>query len=305
MFDDFYKFKVNCGMKKYNKLFSASLTVMMLIFFVSCGSNNTIAPDNSGKDTVKVSNTIINLKYQINLFSIDTVDGNKIETYLRYKKTGFNQLIFRVTKNGAIVPLKDIKILYEMAMMSKKHSCPTEPIEEIESGIYSSEFYTVMPGNDKESWSFNLDLTTKEGTKIVLKKDFDIRTAVPDPDKGQYDASCIANFTYEGVKYFMFLNTKKDFIVLHNDYILKVCKKDSDYSWPNVDDLEIEAEPWMDSMGHGSVANIPPVSIGNGFYKASLNFSMLGDWQVLIKVKKDGIIIKDNIIFYHWVMGYK
>ena len=56
--------------------------------------------------------------------------------------------------------------------------------------------------------------------------------------------------------------------------------------WPAVSDLNLEMEPWMVSMDHGSPNNIAPTHTAGGHYTGKVNFTMTGDWQIRLKIKQ-------------------
>jgi hypothetical protein len=48
-------------------------------------------------------------------------------------------------------------------------------------------------------------------------------------------------------------------------------------------------------MGHGSLHNQDPVSVGQGHYRGQVNFSMAGFWTVTVKVSRGGATIGELI----------
>jgi copper chaperone NosL len=65
-----------------------------------------------------------------------------------------------------------------------------------------------------------------------------------------------------------------------------------DGSWLPLMNLEIEIEPDMPSMGHGSPGNEHPTHTTNpGHYAGLVNFTMRGEWVVHVRVRENGIEI--------------
>jgi len=58
-------------------------------------------------------------------------------------------------------------------------------------------------------------------------------------------------------------------------------------SFSAVSNAEIEFEPWMPSMDHGSSNNQNPVYENEGFYHGVVNFNMTGDWELRFDIRRD------------------
>jgi hypothetical protein len=57
-----------------------------------------------------------------------------------------------------------------------------------------------------------------------------------------------------------------------------------------VEDAALHAVPVMPSMGHGSTGTVDPVPAGAaGIYAGSIAFSMPGDWETTITVRRGGV----------------
>jgi hypothetical protein len=54
-------------------------------------------------------------------------------------------------------------------------------------------------------------------------------------------------------------------------------------SWPALEMLNIEIDPEMPTMGHGSPNNVNPIDMGEGHYLGKVNFTMSGFWRVNMK----------------------
>jgi len=83
-----------------------------------------------------------------------------------------------------------------------------------------------------------------------------------------------------------------------NDFEVVVYKKASMMSFPAMTDLQIEIDPEMPTMGHGSPNNVNPVHMANGHYKGQVNFTMTGYWKVNMVVKDaNGNVMNDQGFF--------
>lgn len=52
-----------------------------------------------------------------------------------------------------------------------------------------------------------------------------------------------------------------------------------------ITDAEIEIEPWMPSMHHGSLKNVNPTYVGDGLYRGQAHFTMSGYWIVHVTIR--------------------
>ena len=75
------------------------------------------------------------------------------------------------------------------------------------------------------------------------------------------------------------------------DLEIAVFSRESNDSFPPVTDLEIEFEPSMPSMGHGSPDNEHPVHRHGGHYAGKVNFTMTGDWRIHLDLRREGVSI--------------
>ena len=63
----------------------------------------------------------------------------------------------------------------------------------------------------------------------------------------------------------------------------------------NVEGAKIEITPWMPEHGHGSMWPPTVTEQGKGLYRAVIPLTMIGHWELKIKIRKGDI--KDNTIF--------
>jgi hypothetical protein len=76
-------------------------------------------------------------------------------------------------------------------------------------------------------------------------------------------------------------------------------EKASMMDWPPVDDLILEIEPWMPSMGHGSPNNENPDAQGEGHYLGQVNFTMAGPWTVTVVAKRGEEVLGEIVFDYN------
>jgi len=63
------------------------------------------------------------------------------------------------------------------------------------------------------------------------------------------------------------------------------------FTFSERDSAEMHIRPWMESMGHGSPNNVNPISIGGGYYKGNVNFTMSGEWYVYDSIRYNGTVL--------------
>jgi hypothetical protein len=83
-----------------------------------------------------------------------------------------------------------------------------------------------------------------------------------------------------------------------NDFEIVIYQKASMMDFPPLENLLVEIEPEMPTMGHGSPNNVNPVHIANGHYFGQVNFTMTGYWKVNVTVKdSQGNIMNETGFF--------
>ncbi len=83
-----------------------------------------------------------------------------------------------------------------------------------------------------------------------------------------------------------------------NNFELAVYKRKTMMEFPPMDNLMIEIDPEMPTMGHGSPNNVDPVFTEMGHYLGKVNFTMTGYWKVNVMVKDDqNAMMNDNGYF--------
>jgi len=269
----------NSKSRRFNTQFISYISVFVLaLFFSSCSYEENV---------IKNNETNFEDKYKITFYSKDTIDGYEIKLFTKSElKTGYNKIYYTVSKND-IQNIKRANFQLEMKMMMHSHSCPIDSSYKEEAGLMSNGFVIVMPGNEEEKWYLTLDIILENTTQLKLEKTLEITK------NGQ-----IKMFMFDGKTYFISEADYSKYSVGKNNLNLKVNFKESNYSWGNSYDFDIEIKPWMASMGHGSPNNEHPISIGNGFYKGVINFTMTGDWEINFIIKKGSEVINEGKFDY-------
>ena len=191
--------------------------------------------------------------------------------------TGYNYLTVKVFETGTENAVKDAEIFFNplMTMTSGMvHSCPVEnPVySETEDGYFGTATFVMVstPG----VWTLGVVITPNGGSSME-QVDFEVTVTAPEETK-------IYNFISAagGAVYFVALVEPTSPEVGINDYEIVVYTRASMMDWPAVTDVNVEIEPIMPSMGHGSPYNVNPVHTTNGHYVGKVNFTMTGYWEI-------------------------
>lgn len=171
-----------------------------------------------------------------------------------------------------------------MDMHSMEHSSPAvQPVFNSRTGMYEGAIVFTMPSGDMGTWKIGLELLGE-----TADVDVDIQSA-PAQTKpvGSYQDD-------EGNRYWISLVEPRKPHVGVQDLHIMVHQQVDMHHFPPVSDLEIELEPVMPSMGHGSPNNVNPLPTGNGVYKGRVNFTMTGDWRLNFTLKREGTMLVEN-----------
>jgi hypothetical protein len=209
---------------------------------------------------------------------------------------GYNKIYTILLEKGTMNQVKSAEVTYMpmMDMATMSHTCPTEnPIStDPTGGLFEGAAVFIMPTGDMGTWRFGV--TVKDLSNNLLGQvDIDISVKMP---------ADVRVFSFESP-----IDMKKIFITLAepskpitgmNDLIVLAHYKAGMTSFPAVEDLIIEFEPLMPSMGHGSPDNVNPVHMTIGHYQGEVNLSMPGWWQLNMTIKDNtGAILDDDHVF--------
>lgn len=209
---------------------------------------------------------------------------------------GYNQMYFLVknTSTGELISDFTLKITPMMDMGVMMHSAPNEtPVNpEGDTKVIKYNMVYIMPSTAGD-WTLNGELTINEGDNPIS---FSLPvTVVEKTDVRMLSFISQADST---TMVFLTLNQLKDPVVGENPIQFGVYKRETMMSFPAVEDYQIEFEPEMPTMGHGSPNNVNPTYTANGLYDGTVNFTMTGYWRINVTVKNlEGVVVKDGISF--------
>ncbi len=213
-----------------------------------------------------------------------SADQYRVTLYADSSKlfTGFNKLYIKIEDEQSS-PVSDIELslLPEMDMGMHRHGCPVNPPEyRNTSSLFEAAAVFTMPSVDGD-WRIHVLLNDDTVSFPVEVHDFETKVV------GSFSG-------LDGEKYVLSLCRPAHWNVGLNDITFTLHRQEGPFAYPEVLDAIIEMTPEMPSMGHGSPNNVHPVSIGNGYYKGVVNFTMTGDWRMHLKVSRNGTVVLED-----------
>lgn len=206
---------------------------------------------------------------------------------------GHNTLYFMVTDSAGNTQIQPNTLsfspLMEMATMS--HACPYTPaVWDGEVGGFVGSIVFIMPSGMMGSWFVDVDLSVNGEN---LSYQFSPLIAEPEESRLKSFVDTATNTSY-----FVALIQPTDPKVGMNDYVLGVYKRENMMNFPPVEGMQIEIEPEMPTMQHGSPNNVNPVDQGDGLYVGQVNFTMTGYWRVNMIIRDgENNLVTDNVYF--------
>lgn len=208
-------------------------------------------------------------------------------TVAAYAKTplavGYHELFIEVHENG--VRLDDIQINMTpmMHMENHMHASPYQMpahVRDATYGLFPGWAIFTMPSGMMGTWELQFTVYDQTGETVIAAGDIEI---------GVDESNRVRTFMLDnGSRYVFTWIQPLTPIVGLNDLKVALHKRESMMHFPPVLNQEMEFEPWMPSMDHGSSNNEVPTHSGDGFYDGKVNFNMTGDWELRFEMTIDG-----------------
>ena len=194
---------------------------------------------------------------------------------------GYNYILVQVKDNatGEILDNPNMMFMPVMEMNSgMMHACPLEqPTYNTSLQVMEGTITFVMPSMGQGKWNLGLKLKNTAGTEEDINIDVDVmQKAEP-----QLFSFVSAHNPNQNV-FVALVNPRMPQIGI-NDFEIVAYERQSMMSWPALEMLNIEIDPEMPTMGHGSPNNVNPIDMGEGHYLGKVNFTMSGFWRVNMK----------------------
>ena len=194
---------------------------------------------------------------------------------------GYNYILVQVKDNatGEILDNPNMMFMPVMEMNSgMMHACPLEqPTYNTSLQVMEGTITFVMPSMGQGKWNLGLKLKNTAGTEEDINIDVDVMqkaesqlfsfVSTHDPNQNVFVALVNPRMPQIGI----------------NDFEVVAYERQSMMSWPALEMLNIEIDPEMPTMGHGSPNNVNPIDMGEGHYLGKVNFTMSGFWRVNMK----------------------
>lgn len=210
---------------------------------------------------------------------------------------GYNNLTVVLLDSASNDTIKEAHIHFKpvmtmgMGSSTMQHACPIEnPDENAMNGVFRGAIAFVMPSGTNDTWKLGLDVHNHEADK---EGSIDFSITVGNPSTSVMSVFTASDNSKLVLSMLQPLNPK----VGLNDIEFTLHRKESMMSWPADSTYTLEISPEMPSMGHGSPNNVNPVHTGNGHYKGKVNFTMTGEWQINVTVKKNGTAVSNGLYF--------
>ncbi len=197
---------------------------------------------------------------------------------------GYNPIYLTLADASGELRNKAVTLHPVMDMHTMEHSSPVEqPAYDVSLGLYASAVVFTMPSGEMGTWKLAVDVNGHHLGLDVTIADAPANTKLV----GTYVGADDERYTIALVQP---LAPKTGL----NDLEILINRRADMHSFPSVDDLEIEFQPEMPSMGHGSPNNVSPEGTGNGHYKGKVNFTMTGDWRLHFTLKRNGQVVVED-----------
>jgi len=267
-----------------NIILKLSFILLLSIFLVSCNKNN-VTPATA--NYVKVAEAVTTgSSFKVALYGNDSAFVGYNKTYIQVTDMSTGNPISQATI--AMHPLMD--------MGTTQHACPWEnPTSTANvNGLFEGAIIYSMGGVNM--WSVSVDVTANGKTETV-KLNVPKVNAINPVQKIVVIDSVTTGGVLTQTKYPISLVKSKDWKVGMNTFEITMhCMQDM-MTFNACNDFSVEITPEMPSMGHGSPNNVNPVSMGNGHYVGTVNFTMTGAWRVHLLIKKSGRVVSNYAYF--------
>lgn len=207
---------------------------------------------------------------------------------------GYNALEIALVSRDIDQTVEDfgITLMPMMKMATMEHTTPViVPANPIEADRILRDVIFVMPSGDMGTWELTLTVqelaTGKEGTLTLP-----ITVEAPEEARLQSFISAVDSSS-------IFLALKSPMVpkVGINTLEFAAFQRKSMMDFPLREDLILEIDPQMPTMGHGSPDNVHPVVQESGLYLGEVNFTMGGYWELNVAVKDSKGALHGNTLF--------
>lgn len=257
------------------KTLIAVSSMLLLMAFISC-DKQPVEPDVFADYETVATMDVPDMDLTLTLYAEDTL-------FVGYNRLYF---VFRNQNEEIVRSGLEVTVTPMMYMPTMTHSAPVEqPNGPNADGAYQGAVAFIMATMPDGYWELAVQIRD-------MDQDRTHALTIPVEARNRTEArmrNMIA--TDDSSKLFIGLIPPREWKVGMNDLKLCVYRKATMMDFPPVEDLNIEIEPTMPSMGHGSSGNEHPAHQQRGHYLGKVNFNMDGWWQVAVRVRRQNQVI--------------
>jgi len=261
----------------------AWLLIPAMLIFASCDKTETSPPapdDPLSEYTLIGEESATTLGYTLKLYAGENLF------------VGYNYMLVKVTNTSSKEVVENATITFKpvMSMTSMTHTTPTEqPIFNSSLNVYEGTTTFIMPTTAMGTWTYEIIVKDGQGNEETVT--FAI-TVIEKSEKVFY--SFLSDHDNTTTLIVALVGPLKPEVGI-NDYEIVIYEKKTMMDFPAMENLTVEIEPIMPSMGHGSPNNVNPTHVTNGHYMGKVNFTMTGYWKIdqVIKTPASGTIMND------------
>jgi hypothetical protein len=262
-------------------------TFLALFVFNSCKDDDIVTPPDTNpfENLVLVGEQNTGVGSYVKIYADEALFVGYNNLYITLFDSASNEQI----TNGCIdlVPMMD--------MMTMKHSAPFVSPGDIldpQTRVFKGAVVFTMPSGSHGTWSLKLHINNYDAQSEV-----DVSVSVTVVAKSESRLLSFVRKSDSASMFVTLIEPVKPEVGL-NKITYGVYTKKTMMDFPPVEDLNMEIDPQMLSMGHGSPNNVNPTYKANGIYEGTVNFTMSGKWTVFTLLKdENNTAMGDTLLF--------
>lgn len=260
-------------------VFKFTVVFSIVLSAVACSSENTAKKD-AGANNVDAPS--IPTESDLIVISDTTYNGLVFKVYSDSKLDNKFHTVYLQVKDKDGKPYNSSSLDYypQMDMGMMKHGGAFEHPIALGEGWYRGAIVFIMADipDMGPGWHLYTILET-EGKKDTI--------AIKVPVSEAKTMRTMSSGTAQDSRVFI-SNLLPDTLKQGKHSIKFLLNKMEDHDFPPLDGYVIKLKTNMPSMGHGSSGNKDAETVGNGYYEGEVNFSMAGQWEIIVELWKDG-----------------
>ena len=240
-----------------------------MLFFPGCEENESL-PEPS--DLVEIASIeLADLDLELDIFNPSALE------------VGFNPLKISLKKRGDSDKYTQarVSVMPIMTMPNMVHSAPHQAsLDSLSSeGYFQKDLVFIMPSGEMGSWILRVKV---EDLGMGKSQEIEVPIEVKQPEESRLQSFLSER---DSSSFFVSLIQPLSPEVGLNDFQVSIHRRENMMSFPAEENLVVEIEPEMPTMGHGSEGNINPIHSYSGIYSGKVSFNMVGFWRINVRIK--------------------